>query len=120
MIKRVGGGGETRRAHVDQLKSFAVSTSTPSELRHTEPEQPSPAEQKKAVTKSSAETGTSDASEDEEEYEVEKITGHFINDTGLWFLVKWKGYDDPTWEHEDNLSCGELVTRYFRGVCREP
>lgn len=119
-IKRVGGGAETRRAHVDQLKSFAVSTSTPRELRHTEPERPSTAEQRQVtVPKADASEAVSD-DEDQVEYEVEKVVGHFINETGIWFLVQWKGYDDPTWEHEDNLCCGEMVTRYFRNVCREP
>ena len=34
-----------------------------------------------------------------DEWEVEKILRHRCNSTGrLEFLVKWKGYDDLTWE----------------------
>ncbi|GMF22525.1 unnamed protein product [Phytophthora fragariaefolia] len=30
------------------------------------------------------------------------------------FLVKWVGYDEPTWEPASNLSCGGLVYDYLR------
>ncbi|GMF33630.1 unnamed protein product [Phytophthora fragariaefolia] len=30
------------------------------------------------------------------------------------FLVKWVGYDEPTWEPMTNLSCGGLLYDYFR------
>ncbi|GMF61064.1 unnamed protein product [Phytophthora fragariaefolia] len=30
------------------------------------------------------------------------------------FLVKWVGYDEPTWEPASNLSCGGLLYDYLR------
>ncbi|GMF42654.1 unnamed protein product [Phytophthora fragariaefolia] len=30
------------------------------------------------------------------------------------FLVKWVGYDEPTWEPMTNLSCGGLHYDYLR------
>ncbi|GMF60115.1 unnamed protein product [Phytophthora fragariaefolia] len=30
------------------------------------------------------------------------------------FLVKWVGYDEPTWEPMTNLSCGGLLYDYLR------
>ena len=30
------------------------------------------------------------------------------------FLVKWVGYEKPTWEKEKHLTCGRLLYRYFQ------
>ena len=35
------------------------------------------------------------------------------------FLLKWKGYDTPTWEPLSNLSCGGLPFDYLRQKKRE-
>ena len=35
--------------------------------------------------------------------------------SGLEFLVKWRGYDDATWEPELNLeNCRDLIEEYKR------
>ena len=50
----------------------------------------------------------------EREYEVEKILDHAITpENYLYYLVKWMGYDDPTWEPEDHLkNCPDAIEDY--------
>ncbi|KAE8994302.1 hypothetical protein PR002_g19977 [Phytophthora rubi] len=54
------------------------------------------------------------------EYEVEAILDDrvpLLNSTERAvreFLVKWVGYEDPTWEPAANLSCGGLLYDYLR------
>ncbi|KUJ12449.1 uncharacterized protein LY89DRAFT_623618 [Mollisia scopiformis] len=58
----------------------------------------------------------------EDEYVVEKITSHAIDESGvLRFQVKWEGYDnkeDRTWEPEDNLleTAEKMVNEYLASV----
>lgn len=43
---------------------------------------------------------------DEDEFVVEKIMSHVVQDGNIKFKVKWEGYEkkaDQTWEDEDNL-----------------
>ncbi|POM66377.1 LOW QUALITY PROTEIN: Hypothetical protein PHPALM_17772 [Phytophthora palmivora] len=57
---------------------------------------------------------------DADKYEVEKIVdmrsgkrtryGRTLRE----FLVRWKGYDEPTWVDEANLDCGALLYDYDR------
>ena len=51
--------------------------------------------------------------EDEIEYEVEKIIG---KKNQLMYLVKWKDYEEPTLEPENNLNCGELIEEYRKQI----
>jgi len=44
-----------------------------------------------------------DIESEEEEYEVEEILERRTGDEGREYRVKWKGWDDPTWEPEENL-----------------
>jgi hypothetical protein len=49
------------------------------------------------------------------EYEVEEILAMMPDDTG-WpmFLVKWRGYEDETWESMENLSnCSQMVDDFI-------
>ena len=47
-------------------------------------------------------------------YEVEDVLQHKKAGRGLRMLVKWKGYDEPTWEPKANLrNCDDLVQKYF-------
>lgn len=59
-----------------------------------------------------------DASEDEGEdvYEVERVVGHqHVPGTGLYYFLKWKGYDekDNTWEPEHSVFCHGYVSEYW-------
>jgi hypothetical protein len=54
---------------------------------------------------------------DNVEYDVESILGHFRSPHGFWFLIKWSGFVQPTWEHESLLNAPKLVTTYFKSVC---
>ena len=50
-------------------------------------------------------------------YEVEKILKHKKIGRGLSMLVKWKGYEEPSWEPRANLqSCDDVVTQYFANL----
>ena len=63
---------------------------------------------------------TEEPDEDENEYEVEEILDDRVmrrtrgGRVKREYLVKWTGYDEPTWEDEDNLSCGRLLYEYDR------
>ena len=56
-------------------------------------------------------TGTT---EEEEEYEVEKVVDKRIHKGKVEYLLKWKGYssDENTWEAEESLECPELLQEY--------
>ncbi|CAB5203051.1 M-phase phosphoprotein 8-like isoform X1 [Rhizophagus irregularis DAOM 181602=DAOM 197198] len=58
----------------------------------------------------------SDLSEDE--YEVERIENHqVVNGGDVYYCVKWKGYDDRTWEPSKNLdNCIEILKEYKLAV----
>lgn len=61
--------------------------------------------------------------EEVEEYEVEDVLDHKIDNGVSYFLIKWKGYDSEnnTWEPEDTLSCPDLVSKYKkRAQARKP
>jgi hypothetical protein len=48
------------------------------------------------------------------EYEVENILKDKITKEGRKYLVKWKGYTEPTWESEENLqNSQELLQDYL-------
>jgi hypothetical protein len=56
--------------------------------------------------------------EDADEYEVEAIlSDRWIRQgkSSRWYkeyFVKWKGYDETTWVHEDDMTCGALLYEY--------
>ncbi|GBB91074.1 hypothetical protein RclHR1_01820003 [Rhizophagus clarus] len=53
----------------------------------------------------------SDLSEDE--YEVERIEKHHVVNGEFFYCVKWKGYDDRTWEPSKNLNnCPDILKEY--------
>jgi hypothetical protein len=54
---------------------------------------------------------------DKPAYEVEDILQHKKAGRGLRMLVKWKGYEEPTWEPKTNLQgCDDLVQKYFSNL----
>lgn len=60
-----------------------------------------------------------DASEDGEEYEVDKIIQiRYKKDGSREFLVHWKRWSSQydTWEPESNLSCPDLIEKFMKTV----
>jgi transposase InsO family protein len=49
-------------------------------------------------------------------YEVERILDHRFDedDHTTYYLIKWKGYPDPTWEPYANINDRRLITNYFK------
>ncbi|RTE72182.1 hypothetical protein BHE90_013420 [Fusarium euwallaceae] len=68
------------------------------------------------------EVGEEDEDLEENEYVVEEVKKHIIDDDGsLKFQVKWEGYNavaDMTWEPEENLqeSASETLQEYFAKI----
>jgi ribonuclease HI len=62
---------------------------------------------------------------DPDEYEVEKLLQERYkkkrgsNQNTKQYLVKWVGYDEPTWEEEENLNCPGLVYEFEEAKKRE-
>ena len=49
------------------------------------------------------------------EYEVESIQGHKTEEGVERYLVKWKGWQEPTWERAANLTnCAEAIKEFHR------
>lgn len=49
-------------------------------------------------------------------YVVDKLLEHNIEEDGtLHFLVKWLGYDEPTWQPRPDIP-EELLSRYLAGI----
>ncbi len=122
-IKRVG-GDEVRRAHVDQMKPFKCATVTPRQSRRDrQPPPPSAEEQQRILRKmrrqsvSDAQSQGSDDDGNDGDYEVDSVIGHLRTSNGFWFLLKFKGYEEPTWEHESVVQAPKLVQAYFKRVC---
>ncbi|GBP19811.1 Chromobox protein homolog 5 [Eumeta japonica] len=59
-----------------------------------------------------------DKSEDEEEYEVEKVIDSKKVKGKIHYLIRWKGYgaDSDTWEPENTLSCPDLIAKFNEEV----
>ena len=53
-----------------------------------------------------------------ERYEVEGVEDHRWKENKLQFLIRWKGYGEPTWETELNLNCHEYVHNYVKSLGR--
>jgi hypothetical protein len=60
---------------------------------------------------------SSDAT-DSEEFEVEAVRSHKVEDGTVKYCLKWKGYpeEDNTWESESKLSCHDILAGYIRRV----
>jgi hypothetical protein len=114
-IRRIGGQNERRRAHREHLSTFKTSKTTPPDLV-LQREPPVPLEARTGVKRDGV--SQEDDSDDDADYEVQQVVGHYVSETGIWFLLQWKGYDELTWSQEDDLDCGALVTKYFQGFTR--
>lgn len=63
-------------------------------------------------------TGSETSDIPEGEYSVEAILEHHVEpDDSLLYKIQWKGYEDPTWEPEENLEHSmELVAFYWKNI----
>lgn len=69
-----------------------------------------------------------DSSEDEDNYEVERILAHHMSDPRshpgkpqtMLYKVKWKGWSDHTWEPITSFPDREVVNQYRRRVGLKP
>ena len=53
--------------------------------------------------------------EEEEEYEVDEILDSRIHHGKLQFLVKWTGYNEPSWQPESDVkNAKDAVTEFYR------
>jgi hypothetical protein len=51
--------------------------------------------------------------EDEKEFYVDKLLKHRIKKGNYEYLVKWIGFDDPTWEPAENILDDNLIRKYW-------
>lgn len=53
-------------------------------------------------------------SEEDEEYEIERILADDVVDEKTFYLVKWKGYDDEecTWEPAENFTSSSSIAEW--------
>uniref|UniRef100_A0AC34F410 Chromo domain-containing protein n=1 Tax=Panagrolaimus sp. ES5 TaxID=591445 RepID=A0AC34F410_9BILA len=59
-------------------------------------------------------------SDESAEFEVEKILDKKGSGRSLQYLVKWKGYDETTWEPATNCGCKELIIAFERDHAKSP
>jgi len=60
---------------------------------------------------------TSDSECGDEEFEVESVVGKRSNNGGVEYQIKWRGYDSPTWESEENVTgASRLVAKYEESI----
>jgi hypothetical protein len=52
-------------------------------------------------------------------YEVEKILDHRTRYNKKMYLVKWKGYEEPTWEKIDNFNSMDLINKYNKELLKK-
>ena len=55
----------------------------------------------------------SDIIEGQEEYEVETIFDKKVKRNGVQYRVKWKGYEETTWEPMSNLRQARVAVKDF-------
>lgn len=60
--------------------------------------------------------------EDEAEYEVDRIVGDKTEGGEKHYLVRWKNYgsNDDTWEPVSNLDCPDIISNYEANKVKKP
>merc|ERR1712183_738556 len=72
---------------------------------------------------SEAPTLPESASEEEEEYVVEKLLKHRTTKKNtIEYFLKWKGFpsEENTWEPAENLNCPDLIEAYKKDQMEKP
>jgi len=95
----------------ESLRGKDTQKKTPENILNDEDE----VEEEEGKVDKASESGNEDvkASESEEvEFEVESVVGKRKKNGVVEYCLKWKGYDSPTWEPEDNCMCIDLIAEY--------
>ncbi|BGP41197.1 hypothetical protein JCM10450v2_005236 [Rhodotorula kratochvilovae] len=66
------------------------------------------------MARSKADQKKKEATPEEPEYVIEEILAHKRKGADLKYKIKWEGYDDITWEPEDNVPDGPAVEKYWK------
>jgi hypothetical protein len=124
-ITRHSSDDEEKGEDEEQEVIHAASAPTPARNRasSSKPEDPMHVDQ-------SSEEGDDDEDEDEDDdegFDVEAITGHHMSDPRthppdlgknpvMLYRVKWKGFQDPTWEPIESFLDRDVVQQYRKEV----
>ena len=73
-------------------------------------------EHKKMIQRQQDITAESDAEKELIEYEVEAILSHKKSRRGMTYEIKWVGYDEPTFEKEDNFMTTDILKDYWSKI----
>ena len=65
---------------------------------------------------STSSSSSSDPNFSDQVYEFDKILSHRKSLNGYEYLVKWKGYAQPTWEPPSNFSDPSALSKYWKRV----
>jgi transposase InsO family protein len=55
-----------------------------------------------------------------EDFEISKILDQYVEGKRSWFLVEWVGYEQPSWEAEENINAKALLTEWKKNVRSMP
>lgn len=56
---------------------------------------------------------------EESVFEVERVIGKAYDERGdISYNLKWKGYDESSWERKENCSCNKLIDNYENFLAR--
>ena len=65
--------------------------------------------------KSETDNENNESEEEEEEYEVESILDERVVSGVRYFMVKWKGYKETTWEPQENcVGCERKINEFYK------
>jgi hypothetical protein len=62
----------------------------------------------------SKEPRASDKRRDQGVYEIENLQDHKGNEGDYSYLVKWKGWEEPTWVHQTKFIDTDCIRRYWQ------
>ena len=59
-------------------------------------------------------TGIDGAGPNKDVFEVEEVRGCQVVGGAMYYLIKWKGFDEINWEPESNCQgCGDLINQFW-------
>ncbi|RNA15108.1 chromobox -like protein [Brachionus plicatilis] len=63
--------------------------------------------------------GQTETQGDEPEYEVETVMAKKVIDGHVFYQIKWKGYDEITWEPVEHCNCHDLIKKFEKKLKEE-